>query len=455
MESILTFSLHDLTVETENKSLSFRIGNIDPLTGIPNRRALEADFKNFTDLSDGRVTTLVAIELKNVLQINSTLGLEIADTVLVETAARLRFLSHMYKSAIGKTSGVTFAAVTAFPENSLTDGLDFIDDLKSLLSQPYPTVSDLIQPQFNVAVVSLNGMSFEDMVSSGKITLHNNRVSDMEQISVCYFNAVQYKRFHRTVFLSERMRHSLDNDLFDIHYQPIIDVHSHRIVRAEALIRWHLPEEGYVSPAEFIPIAEQIGLITRLGQLVRQSVIKQMEKWIDMGIEIEVSINISPFELNNEKFNVNDFFKSLSNRNVKQSSISFEITESAMVDLRKDTQEWFESMHKSNFRLAIDDFGVGYSSLAQLDKIKADYLKIDRSFLSELASDSNKFQMLSSVVDIAHNYGMKVVAEGVEDEEQLDLVTRLGCDYIQGFYFHKPMPGRELTKLLSDGMALS
>jgi EAL domain-containing protein (putative c-di-GMP-specific phosphodiesterase class I) len=234
-----------------------------------------------------------------------------------------------------------------------------------------------------------------------------------------------------------------------LHYQPKIGLHTGELIGVEALVRWNHPERGYVSPAEFIPIAESTGLINKLTAHVLDLALAQARAWLDEGHEIPVAVNMSPRCLLDVEMldRVRDL---LVRRRVPARLLRLEVTETAVMANPALAMETLNGMHELGVRLSIDDYGTGYSSMAYLKRLPVDELKVDRSFVLNMISSDNDAILVRSAIDLGHNLGLTVVAEGVEDQGHVAALRELGCDIAQGYHFARPMPPDQLERWLSD-----
>lgn len=231
-------------------------------------------------------------------------------------------------------------------------------------------------------------------------------------------------------------------------YQPIVDLTNNRIQKAEALIRWIHPEKGVISPIEFIPIAEETGLIVEIGEWVFQEAAKQVKKWRQYyHPDFQISVNKSPVQFYDRCTMHSSWGNHLTGMGLPGQSIVVEITEGLLLEASDYVNNKLAAMRCDGFMIAIDDFGTGYSSLSYLKKFEIDYLKIDKSFISQLKVNSNDLVLCEAIIVMAHKLGIKVIAEGVETVEQCDLLIAAGCDYAQGYFFSKPVSPEEFENL--------
>lgn len=234
---------------------------------------------------------------------------------------------------------------------------------------------------------------------------------------------------------------------FELYYQPQFDLNTQKIVGCEALLRWHHPERGFVSPVEFIPVAEQTGLIIPMGDWVLGEATAVVARLKSMGIDMPIAINVSAAQLRNSGF-VTAYQQTLFKHGVKPEAIEIEITESLLLEQKAEAQTSLDQLRALGARIAIDDFGTGYSSLSYLKSMPIDILKIDRSFITEATSTPSNAAILKAITALSKALKLEVIAEGVETDAQLQLLREMDCDTVQGFLLARPMPYRELEQLL-------
>jgi diguanylate cyclase len=259
----------------------------------------------------------------------------------------------------------------------------------------------------------------------------------------CFFEPSMDADARDQVDLLRDLRHAIEQRQLELHYQPKIDAKSGQITAAEALLRWKHPTRGMIGPAVFIPIAERFGLIGNLGNWVIEEVCRQAREWRDKGLRMRVAMNLSVHQMRQDDL-VERIQGALKKHRIDPSLLTCEITESVAMEDTRTTQAAFKALGKAGIHLSIDDFGTGYSSLSYLRQLPAEELKIDRSFVLDLATSADARAIVDAVVRLAHALGLKVVAEGVENEKQREILLQLGCDELQGFIFAKPMSARAL-----------
>jgi EAL domain-containing protein (putative c-di-GMP-specific phosphodiesterase class I) len=248
----------------------------------------------------------------------------------------------------------------------------------------------------------------------------------------------------------KELRRAIDNGQLALHYQPKVDLRNGRIVGLEALIRWNHPERGLISPASFIPLLEESGLILEVGRWVMKKAASDCEKWMQMGLEPpRIAVNVSPLQLRNKDF-VADIEEALCLDGDRHAGLDIEITEGVLMDHVEETVEKLHAIRALGVRVAIDDFGTGYSSLRYLARLPIDALKVDRSFVTRMTEHAGDMAIVSSIIALAHGLDLSVIAEGVETEEQRKLLLLLRCDQMQGYLFSRPVAIHQIGELLTS-----
>jgi EAL domain-containing protein (putative c-di-GMP-specific phosphodiesterase class I) len=247
-----------------------------------------------------------------------------------------------------------------------------------------------------------------------------------------------------------RLRRAVEEQDWELHYQPIVDLATEEVLAVEALLRWCDPAGGITRPGEFIPLAEETGLIQSIGDWVLREVCRQMREWHDAGIDLDVSMNVSPLQLSHGGI-VDEITSHLDVHHLPRESLIVELTESTAMADPEQVQKLLWELRGHGLRIAIDDFGTGASSLARLRHLPVEILKIDRAFVADAAQDANAASMVGAIVELARTLGMIPLAEAVETQEQREIVQRLGCTLAQGYLFSRPVPAGELTTRISEG----
>lgn len=418
----------------------------DELTGLPNRRMLNTRLKAAVvqAAQSNSKMALLYIDIDRFKLINDGFGHSMGDLFLIEVAKRL--------------STITCEEECLFRNN----GDEFILLLNDVhqVSSTAATIMNLFKDSFMVdqyelyATVSIgvslfpeHGESAEDLIRKADIALRESR-------STVYSKFLIYEPEMNTspeeYILETKLRKAIREEKMKLHYQPKIDAHSNKMVGMEALIRWTDDELGYVPPNKFIPLAEERGLITIIGEWVLETVAKQIKAWEERNYTIvRVAINISPVHFNESTF-VESVKRILQETDVNPTYIELEITENCMMHHTKEVIQTLTQLKEMGITISIDDFGTGYSSLKYLQKFPIDTLKIDQSFVRDLTPEGEGEAMVAAIIKLAHALKLHVVAEGVEREEELRILKKYGCDMIQGYYYSKPLPVDEIMDKMVD-----
>jgi len=432
----------------------FRQANFDSLTGLPNR-------PHFMDLFAREIAraerhesslALLFIDLDGFSQVNDELGHSAGDELLVHAADRLR--SCLRKAdVVARLGGDEFTVL--IPDVREPGDLAIVaQHLIEVLSQPF-TVSGTetyVAASVGTAIFPGDGASTDELLRNADTAMY--RAKEQGRGTHVFFKAEMTQAARRRAELDRELRHALDEEQFVLYYQPQLDLASGRITGAEALVRWIHPTRGLVPPAHFIPVAEDTGLIERLGDWVLRDACAQFVRWQSEGLPLEhVSVNVSP-----RQFHRRGFAEAVAN--VLRSSgmpverLLLEITESVLVDRTGAADATLAQLVRLGARLSLDDFGTGYSSLSYLQHLPVSAIKLDRSFIMGIVESEDARAIARSILAMVQALRKDVVAEGVETAEQLALLARWGCDSIQGYYIAKPLPAMEFEKLVRNFVPL-
>jgi len=437
---------------TERKNAEMEIwnqANFDTLTLLPNRRLfsdrLEQEIKKAQ--RDKSFTALLFIDLDHFKEVNDTLGHDVGDLLLVEATSRIK---HCVRGSdtLARLGGDEFTVILS-ELNDFADTGRIAQNIIDRLSEPF-----MLSCQESFVSASV-GIAFypDDATNETELIKHADQAmyaaKNAGRGCFRYFTKAMQTAAELRMHLSGDLRHALEAHQFEVYYQPIVDLKTGDIHKAEALLRWIHPEHGLISPAAFIPIAEDTGTIHDIGDWVFMQAAEQVKRWqLLQGPGFQISVNKSPVQFIGESLDHNHWIDQLTNLKLPGSSIVVEITESLLMNTDTNVTDKLLRFRDAGMQVAIDDFGTGYSSLAYLKKFHIDYLKIDQSFTRNLAPDASDFALCEAIVVMAHKLGLKVIAEGVETEQQRDLLQQIDCDYGQGFLFSSAVPVEEFEKLL-------
>lgn len=420
----------------------------DPLTGLPNRALFEDRVSQALLSSDANDdTALLLLSIDGFRKVQQTLGHTISDLMLVETANRLL-------GGVGQRSTVSRYERDEFAV--LVTGFESEDELADTARE----INESFRTPFNlesnevVATCSV-GISISKTDGGDLVTLMRNAAAALSQAkeqggdTVRFYTADMNVRALKRLTLETGLWRALERGEFDVFYQPKVDIHSGKITGMEALIRWQHPDIGIVSPAEFIPLAEETGLILPLGEWVLRKSVAQAKKWRDAGFDLDIAINLSVRQLQQTGL-ASMIIHIIDEIGIGPEHVNLEITESSVIENGEVADVTLWSLKEKGIRISIDDFGTGYSSLSYLKKLPIDVIKIDKSFINELPYNADDAALTVAIVSLGHNLRLKIVAEGVETEEQLRFLERIRCDEYQGYYFSRPLPVEDFEQLLIE-----
>jgi len=425
--------------ELERKAL------YDPLTGLPNRNLLQDRLQQV--LAEARRETkplaLVVLGVDRLKEVNDILGHSNGDRVLCEVAERLK-QALRETDAVARLGGDEFAILLpgAGMEHAALAARKIQKAMEpSLLLEDTPLDMEV---SIGIAVYPDHGEEPTLLLQRADVAMRHTKY---ERSGFGIYDSRHDPYSLRRLRLLGELRRAIKQQELVLHYQPRIDVASGRTTGVEALVRWLHPEHGLIYPGEFVPLAEQTGLIRPLALWVLEETVRQCGRWHAAGLNLAVSINLSARNLLDPSL-PDALAKMLAGCGVAPDHLTLEVTETAVMSQPDKAMEILTRLHGMGLGISIDDFGTGYSSLAYLKKLPVNELKIDRGFVSGMVEDENDAVIVRSTIDLAHNLGLKVVAEGVEEQKIMDLLMALGCDTVQGYYFSRALPNAELERWL-------
>lgn len=435
-------SIRDITQRKSYEHSIWRQANFDELTGLPNR-SLFMDRCEQAIHSAHRDNTRIAlffIDLDRFKWVNDTLGHEAGDNVLQETAKRLMSCSRE-TDTVARLSGDEFTLILP----NVTDVNDisvFAEKILSTLAQPHHLQGSedcYISGSIGITFYPDDGTDLKTMLRNADRAMY--RAKGRGRNAIEFFTPKLNECAHQRMNLIEDLRNAVENKELVILYQPIIDLKTNTIFGAEALLRWQHPHRGLLLPENFIVTAEESGAIITIGKWVLNQVSQQTTRWKTNGMDLSyLSVNVSFRQFKNKNF-LQELRSILAQNNLPSCdlNLNLEITESLMLSHTKENIELLNNIKQMNISLSLDDFGTGYSSIQQLKHFPIDTLKIDRSYVHSIMSNKKDAMLTQSIISMAQNLGMRVIAEGIETEEQLDFLRASGVDYGQGYYFSRPL----------------
>jgi diguanylate cyclase (GGDEF)-like protein len=442
--------LEDINHLISERKLLQRMATTDRLTNLPNR-ALWSDHLNLALAASRRIpgseVVVISLDINQFKMYNDTLGHDVGDILLRDVATRLNSIIRESDS-LARLGGDQFGVLLQPVNNARKATERVITQILDSFDIPF-TYQDK-----QLCISLTMGICFYPDDGSSDESLLTNAESAMQRAKR---NGLPYQYFdpRDDVSPAEQLRYSgqirtaLDNNEFLLHYQPQVDIRSSRIIGAEALLRWEHPVEGTVMPKRIIPVAEQLGMITSITNWVLVTALRQCKQWSHEGISIPVSVNVSARSFQNPRL-LEKIEWALQEAGVSGDCLEIEITEATLMQDLDRAADVLNRLSESGVSIAIDDFGTGYSSLSYLKRLPIHTLKIDQSFIIDVAFDQQDVAIVRSIIDLGHNLGYKVVAEGVESSMAWDMLNTLGCDTAQGFHISKPLPERHFSSWLAD-----
>jgi diguanylate cyclase (GGDEF)-like protein/PAS domain S-box-containing protein len=443
---VITFREISQQIEYEEKIRQSTF--YDDLTGLPNRalfinRLESAISKRKRGFKDH--FAVVFLDLDGFGAVNEGLGHEIGDQLLNEVAARIA-LTLRPDDTISRFSGDIFAILLGTVD-SAAGAIEASNRIQRAIEKPIDLGSTILDISASAGVV-FNQDSYEhaeEMIRDADTALH--RAKDLTRGSYVIFDKGMYREAVRFIERKTSMQVAMKEGVFEVYYQPIVDVKTEKLKSMEALVRWNHPIEGPISPAEFIPIAERSGLILPLGEFVLRTVCNQIRKWDEVGFNgFRVAVNLSArqFESNIPKL----VAEVIEETGISPESLAFEITEGIAMKNVDQNIRMLEELRVLGLSISIDDFGTGYSSLAYLKRFPLNTLKIDQSFIKDITENEDDREITKAIIAMGQNLRLHVLAEGVETTEQVEILRASGCDFIQGYYYARPLPAAQMIPYL-------
>ena len=465
-ESYLIGMVQDITEERCAQEKMYQLAYIDKLTELPNRSLLD-DYLNST-LSNadqqGKQVALLSIELGKMRRITDSLGHTFGDELIKSVAMRIKNTlqqcqhpfsdwrlgddNHRSAATLARFSGAQFVIVLP----GINSGRDIAETLHLLmqaLNKPHVVQNNEIfmAAHIGLSIYPQQADSAETLLKHADLAMNVARQSSGVSYEI-YTDSLS-DAANEQLSIENSLHKALDNNEFHLAYQPKVDPKTLKVVGAEALIRWQHPEKGNISPASFIPIAEKNGLISPIGEWIIRTACQQSAQWQQDGhTHLHIAINLSARQLANKSL-FSTIASIIEETGANPHSIEFELTESVLMEAEGVVKKLIKNLRNMGIKIALDDFGTGYSSFGYLKELPIDIIKLDKSFIDDLLSNNNALAIISCIISLAKDLGLEVVAEGVENKDQLQMLSQLGCNVIQGYYYSKPLTANEFEYWLS------
>lgn len=441
--------LSDISEQKEaQKTIHFQ-ANFDELTGLPNRRLfrdrLDQEIKKAR--RNSAQVALLYIDLDNFKEINDTLGHAQGDNLLREAAQRIQG-NLREVDTVARLGGDEFTVVLPYIKSNRE--VDIVaQKIIDSLAMPFELGSDLgyVSASMGITIFPFDGNENAALLQNADQAMYESKRLGKNRFS--YYTPTMQEASLQRLQLSNELRLALQHNELEMYFQPIHCLASSELVKAEALIRWHRPAGKFVGPDVFINLAEEIGLIGEIGLFAFRSSVHQVRVWEEICQRpVSVAINLSPRQISGRQTDFDSWLTLLHEAGVPAKSITLEITEGTLLDDNPEVRSKISRLREAGCSVALDDFGTGYSSLSYLKKMDVDFLKVDKSFIRDLALDKDDFALVEAIIVMAHKLGIQVIAEGVETAEQRDILKQIGCDFVQGYFYAKPMPPLEFINYL-------
>ncbi len=440
----------DITERKASEALIWQQAHFDALTGLPNRNMLRDRLAQKIKKShrDSQQLALLFIDLDHFKEVNDTIGHNNGDLLLIEAAQRIQGCLRA-SDTVARMGGDEFTVILS----DLADACSLERTLQAIL-QAMTSVFQLgteqvfVSASIGITMYPLDATEIDDLFKNADQALYVAKGAGRNRFS--FFTPALQEAAQTRVRLANDLRAGLAGDQFKLVYQPIVELATGAVHKAEALIRWHHPTMGLISPAAFIPIAETSGLIIDIGEWVFRQAAHQVKTWrAALDARFQISVNKSPVQFHHTGNAYQPWVTQLETMDLTGDSIVVEITEGLLLDTSANVDTQLLALRDGGIQVSLDDFGTGYSSLSYLQKFDIDYLKIDQSFVRHLVPACTDLALCKAIILMAHELGIKVIAEGVETEQQRDLLAAAGCDYAQGYWFARPMPASDFEAFMA------
>jgi diguanylate cyclase (GGDEF)-like protein/PAS domain S-box-containing protein len=436
-------TIEDITPRKRAEDKIAHLAHYDALTDLPNRVLFREKLEQaLKDLKPGVQLAVLYIDIDEFKSVNDALGHPVGDELLKSVARRLR--SCLGVSDIAARLGGDEFAVIQHPAQGAADTERLVESIYRAIRQPLECAGHLITTDASVgiAMAPRDGIHLDQLLKNADLALYGAKGDGRRTYR--FFEPGMGARAKARRALESELRHAIAGGNFETYYQPVVDLRDNKIRGCEALLRWRHPQRGTISPADFIPVAEDTGLINELGQLVLETACREAAKWPD---DVRIAVNVSPVQFRGQTLALN-VATALAASGIAPSRLELEITEAVLMRDDDAALAMLHQLRALGVKIALDDFGTGYSSLSYLHRFPFDKIKIDRSFVKNIGDEGASSAIIQAVVNIATASNMTTTAEGVEQEWQRELLRELGCTEMQGFLFSPPVSAAEITRLL-------
>ena len=441
--------IRDITKKKESEEIIWKQANFDELTGLPNRHMFHDRLEQALKKAQRTKVplALMLIDLDHFKEVNDTLGHDMGDILLVEAARRISDCVRL-TDTVARLGGDEFTVILSELED-VSSAERITQCIIQKISDPYHLKGEMsyVSASIGVTLYPNDADTIEELFKNADQAMYVAKAQGRNRHS--YFTPAIQEAAQTRLRLINDLRGALSANQFMVYFQPVVDLSTDRINKAEALIRWKHPERGMVSPVEFIPLAEETGLIFEIGDWVFHESMRWAKRWRELHNPVlQISVNKSPIQFYKDGEEHSAWLSHMRKLGMPGQSLAIEITEGLLMESKAPITGALLTLRDAGIQISMDDFGTGYSSLSYLKKFDIDYLKIDQSFVRDLETDPNDLALAEAIIVMGHKLGMKVIAEGVETKKQRDLLTSAGCDYAQGYWYSRPLPPEEFEEFL-------
>ena len=424
-----------------------KLVHFDALTGLPNRSLAKIRFE-FTlnqSIRDSSMLCLLLIDLDDFKHVNDTLGHDSGDRFLITIGSRIKSAVRD-SDTVCRLSGDEFLIISS-NVSSDEDALKIASHISDCVQKPIDLDGNKLMTtcSIGIAMAPEDGTSFEELCQRADMAMYKGKEKGKNEAQ--FFNPDWMESRSQSLALTADLRLALSGNQLEVYYQPKVQLHDAKIIAAEALLRWHHPTLGFVSPEIFIPLAENSGQIVEIGKWVIEQACEKLTLWRKLNPAFSIAVNVSSIQF--KRGDLSEFLKkTLQKYQLPGQSLELEFTESLLMANTQEVASELQLIKQLNISLAIDDFGTGYSNLSYLQNFEIHTLKIDRSFMYQLTENKKNKAIVRAIIQMAHSLNIQVVAEGIEDAETADIITSFDCAIGQGFFWYKPIPADAFTALI-------
>jgi len=434
----------DITKRKETEAELRRLANSDTLTGLPNRSYFQA---NQARLVKNRVPhALLVFDLDNFKKVNDSMGHEVGDILLCKVAQRIRAIGRK-KDTVYRLGGDEFSIIVE-DTNDIHTITTIAKDILKVIAEPFKLKNQelVLFSSIGIVLYPEDGISPQELLKNADTAMYHAKHNGGNKYQ--FFNDSMNKKAVKRLQIESLIRHGLKEDFFSVFYQPKIEIATGKVAGMEALVRFETPSKGIISPVVFIPVSEETGQIIDIGEIVLRKACHATKSWIDAGLfDGRIAVNLSAVQFTQSNL-VGMIADILKESRLPAKYLELEITEGTVMDSPQKAIDTMLQIRAMGIHLSLDDFGTGYSSLAYLKKFPLNTLKIDKAFVDDIEESEQGRNMVATIVTIAHNLGLQVVAEGVETNQQLSFLSGLRCEQLQGYLYSKPLPERDFRSYL-------